>query len=104
MKNSSVEWEIGSHVRNGGLSIMISITRKPRLTGSVRCKPFGLNIRSFCIAMYLDILRKHWKMENLTNYHISLTVHSSTHSLNHSKSIFQGNYLFPKLFRQEFTI
>uniref|UniRef100_A0A2M3ZSW6 Putative secreted peptide n=1 Tax=Anopheles braziliensis TaxID=58242 RepID=A0A2M3ZSW6_9DIPT len=35
MKNSSVEWDSGSHVRPGRSSMEISITRSPRYTGSV---------------------------------------------------------------------
>lgn len=42
IKNSSVEWESGSHVRPGRSSIEISITRKPRYVGSMTCKPLGL--------------------------------------------------------------
>lgn len=42
MKNSSVEWESGSHVRPGRSKIEISITRNPLNVGSVICRPFGL--------------------------------------------------------------
>lgn len=60
MKNSSVEWDSGSHVRPGRSSMDISITRSPRYTGSVICSPFGLYTRSFCIAMYFDTFRRHF--------------------------------------------
>lgn len=59
IKNSSVERDNGQVRLVRGRSIDISITRRPRNTGSVMFKPLGLYTSSFCIAMYADTFRRH---------------------------------------------